>query len=265
MTFRRRVFLLVVLGLGIVGILACAVAIIGTWVVGARLHRTTETAFAKIDDSLVAIQDRTEQTRDRLKEPALSAESISSSVKEWAARSAGERLALKLDVAEKSDRLLAVMHRSDNLLELSSSSAESVQQMLLMASAIGTEIDGDSVDGVIEAIASLRKQLGEAIGFVQGLHDHTTGIDVASGDHFQQVVQLALRAVGTLGSIDARIGEFQARLGETQEKSQALLVRSLRWVTASTIATIALLVWMAAGQIALSYLAWRTLRSFEAV
>jgi hypothetical protein len=261
MMFRRRFVLFVVLALGVVGTLACAAAIVATWVVGARLRSTTETAFAKIDDSLVAIQNRTEQTRERLKESALSTETISSSVKDWAARSAGERLALKLDVAEKSEWLLVVMHRSDNLLELSSSSAESVQQMLLMASAIGTEIDGDSVDGVIEAIASLRKQLGEAIGFVQDLHDHTTGIDEGSGERFQQVVQLSLRALATLGSIDARIGTFQTRLAETQEKSQALLVRSLRWVKALTIATITLLAWMAAGQLALSYLAWRSLRS----
>jgi hypothetical protein len=261
MTFHRRLFLFVVLALGVVGTLACAAAIVGAWVVGARIRSTTETAFAKIDDSLVAIQDRTALIRERLKESALSAETISSSVKEWAARSAGERLALKLDVAEKSERLLVVMHRSDNLLELSSSSAESVQQILLMASAIGTEIDGDSVDGVIEAIASLRKQLGEAIGFVQDLHDRTTGIDEASRERFPQAAQLAMRAVATLGSIDARIGQFQTRLVETQEKSQALLVRSLGWFKALTIATIAMLIWMAAGEIALSYLAWRSLRS----
>jgi hypothetical protein len=261
MTFRRRLILFVVLALGIVGSLACAAAAIGAWFVGAKLRNTTETAFAKIDDSLVAIRDRTEQTRDRLKESTLSAETISSSVKDWAARSAGERLALKIDVAGKSERLLVVMYRGDSLLEISSSSAESVQQTLSILSAIGGEIDGDTVSVVIDQIASLRKQLGEAIGFVQDLHDKTTAIDEIPESRFHQIIQLSLRALETLGSIDARIGAFQTRLVEMQEKSQALLVRSLRWGKALTVATIALLVWMTAGQLALSYLAWRNLRS----
>src|SRR4051794_16070875 len=130
MTFRRRLVVSVALALGLLGTIACTAAVVGVWVISDRVRNTTEAVFARIDGSLVGIQRRAERTRDRVRDSATSTESIAAGLKEWTVREAGERLALKVNLAEKSERLLSVLERADGLLESSSSSAESVQQAL---------------------------------------------------------------------------------------------------------------------------------------
>jgi flagellin-like hook-associated protein FlgL len=263
MASRRRLILLVALGLGLVGSIVCTAAIIALWSASARLRHTTEAVFAKVDGSLVTIQERAERTQERVKASAITTESIASSLKEWTKREAGQRLALQMNLAEKSDRLSFAMQQADDWLELSASSAQSVQQALSMISALGAQIDTGIIDAVIEEIASIRSQLAEATEFVENLHERTAamGEDNPPEERIEQAVQLALRVIATLGSIDSRIERFENRLLQTQKNLQVLQIRSIKWIQVVTIAITTLIIWMAVGQVALSCLAWNHLRS----
>ncbi len=83
MNFRSRLILFLAFGLGLVGAIVCAVAIIGLWSVNARLRNTTDVVFANVDDSFVVIQEQAKRTQDRVKASAITTESIASSLKNW--------------------------------------------------------------------------------------------------------------------------------------------------------------------------------------
>jgi hypothetical protein len=67
MPLRRPLMLFTVLGVGIIGVIACACSTVSVWILGARWRNATNATFARIDGSLVTIQERVEQTRLRVK------------------------------------------------------------------------------------------------------------------------------------------------------------------------------------------------------
>jgi hypothetical protein len=265
MTFRRRLIVFVALGLGLVGSIACLAAIIALWSASARLRHTIEAVFARVDDSLVVIQERAKRTQDRVKASAITTESISSDLKEWTKREAVQQLAQQMNLAEKSDNLRFAMQQADNWLELSALSAQSVQQALSLISELGAQIDTGIIDAVIEEIDSLRSQLADATKLVENLHERTAVMveETPPEERIEQTVKLGLRVIATLGSIDSRIEKFKSRLLEAQKNSQALNIKTIKWVWVLTIVIMTLIIWMAAGQVSLSYLAWNRLRQSD--
>jgi flagellin-like hook-associated protein FlgL len=263
MTFRSRGILFATFGLGLVGSIVCVAAMIVLWSASARVRGATESVFANVDGSLVVIQQRAQRTQDRVEASAITTDGIASNLKEWTKREAGQRLVAQLDLAEKSDRLRFAMQQADDWLELSASSAESVQQALSMVSELGAQIDTGRIDPVIEGIASLRNQLAEATEFVDNLQQRTAAMsaDEPREERIEQAIQLTVRVIATLSSIDSRIENFKTRLLETQKNLQALKIKTIKWIWVVTIAVASLIIWMGAGQGALLYLAWRSLRS----
>jgi hypothetical protein len=71
-----------------------------------------------------------------------------------------------------------------------------------------------------------------------------------------EAVQLVLRAVATLSSIDSRLEKSAERLSVAQRHLQELKSQTQRWIFSATIVITLLLCWMAAGQGALGRLAW---------
>ncbi len=262
MTLCIRILRLLTLLFGLLGLAGCIAAIVGNWSVSARLSQATENVFGTIDRSLVVVLERVAQTQDRVEAAKITTEDIEKTLKDWAKREAGERLALRFDVAEKTDQLASTLQQADHWLEISEASVELVQRALSMGSSTGAPTDTTSVDRLIAEIASLRTQLGDTIEVVARIHERVTktGEEKLLGRRLEQTLQLALRVVATLGLLDSRLEKFENRLAETQNNLQGQKIRTLRWILVVTIGITLLMVWMAAGQIALCLLAWNGLR-----
>ena len=262
MSFPRQLILFVALGLGLVGCIACGAAAIVLWSVSARLRHTTESVFERVDNSLVIIQERTKRTQDRVQASAITTENIAASLKEWSKREAAQQLAERLNLAENSDKLRLAMQQADDWMELSATCAESVQQLLSIVSALGAQIDTGIIDSVIDEIASLRIQLADATEFVENIQEQTAALsnEEPREERIGRAVKLTLRVIATLSSVDSRLEKFATRLLETQKNLQALKTKTIRWIWFVTIAVAILVAWMAAGQVALSCLAWKRLR-----
>ena len=262
MTLCKRVLRLLALLLGLIGIVGCVAAIVGAWLVSARLSQVTENVFETIDGSLIVVREQVAQTQERVEEAKISTEGMAETLKDWTKREAGERLAQRLNVAGTTDRLASTLQKADHWLEVSESSVELVQQALSIGSAAGAPMDTAPVDGLIEEIASLRMQLAEAAELVARIHQRTAEAseDKSLEERIEQAVQLALRVVATLSSIDSRLEKLENRLAGTQRSLQGLKTRTTRWILVVTIGITLLMVWMAAGQVALCFLARNGLR-----
>ena len=262
MTLCIHILRLLTLLIGLLGLAGCIAAIVGNWSVSARLSQATENVFGTIDSSLIVIRERIAQTQDHVEASKITTEGIEKTLKDWTKREAGERLALRLNAAEKTERLASTLQQADHWLEVSKSSVELVQQALLMGGSTGAPMDTTSVDGLIDEIASLRIQLAEATECVARIHERTAEASEEKPlkERIEQTVRLSLRVVATLGSVVSRLEKCENRLSETQKNLQGLKTRTLRWILVVTIGITLFMVWMAAGQVALCLLARQGLR-----
>ena len=154
-----------------------------------------------------------------------------------------------------------MLQDADHWLELSASSVELVRRALSMASVAGAPADPAAVDGLIEEMAFLRTQLAEATDFVTRLRDCTGEKSGAKprDQRIRQAAELAVRVAATLGTIDSRLDRLVDRLSQMRENSRELRVTTLRRIWLGTIAVMMLVLWMGAGQVALSLHGWQGL------
>lgn len=154
------------------------------------------------------------------------------------------------------------MQQADDWLEVSESSAKLAQQALQLGISLGARIDTQVVDGLIDEIASLRGELGDATKLVENLHERAAAM--AEGEvpqeRVQQAIELAVRVAATLSSIDARLDRFGDRLLAARENVQELQSGTLGWIRIAAIMLSLLIAWMGAGQLALCYFAWNWLQ-----
>ena len=248
--------------LGFTGFVGCFAAIVLACIASDRLSHVADSVFGIVDRSLEAVEERVGQTQDRVEAAKITTEGIEKSLKSWAKKETGERLALRLDVANKTERLAATLQQADQWLEVSQASIELVQQAVAMVNAPGAPSDATVGDGLTEEIASLRRQIAQATEFVENIRRRTTEAneEKTRKERIEQAVQLALRVVATLGSIDARLKAFEGRISQTRVNSQRRQTTIRRWILGVTLGIVLLFVWMAAGQAALCTCGWKGVR-----
>jgi uncharacterized membrane protein YhiD involved in acid resistance len=130
MAIVKRVFSLLALSFGVVGTIACIVAIFIAVSISSCLRRPTDRLFEKLESTTVRTQNRVAQIRERVDASKITAESIENSLKDWAKRAVTERVAVRLEVAKKTERLAPMLQETDHWLEVSRSACELLQEGL---------------------------------------------------------------------------------------------------------------------------------------
>jgi hypothetical protein len=253
MNLCKRILSLFAILLGLIGFVGCIAAVVGVWSARARLSQSTEYVFERLDESLNIVRERVLQTQDYIDASKVTTSGIEKTLKDWTKKEASDRIALRLDVVDKTEQLASTLQQAGHWLEVSESSVELVKQALSLGKSTGAPMDTTSVDGLIDEIASLRVQLSEATEFVARIHERTAKAseEPSSKERIEQTVQLVLRIVTTLGTIDSRLEKFENGLSDTQLDLHELQTKTLRWILVVTIGITLLIVWMATGQGAL--------------
>ena len=255
---RKTLIPLLVFLLGLIGVIACAAAAAIAWSAGSRLSQVNQTAFERIDETLGTVRDRVLDAQRRVQESKLTTEDIQQSLKEFTRKKTSEQLETRLAIEKKTKTLARGLQQADLWLQLSSTSIQSVQDALQLGNSLGAPVDPSSVEPLIGKLANLRSQLTRATETVERIQQRAA--ETAEGeprkDRMEQAVQLALRAVATLGEIDSRLGESVDRLSETQTKGS----RTHAYIFAAQIGSVLLIAWMAVGQICLCRSGWQAYR-----
>ena len=238
---------------GVLGIVACVAAIIIVCSMGSRLAQTNENVFDGIDKTLVAMRSRALRAQRRVQESKITTEDIGQSVKNWTGKEASERLASRLEVEAKAERLVIGLQQADLWLETSEESIRGVQQALDVGRSLGAPVDADLVEPLLEQLGALRRQLKQSTEKVDGIRQRITKTTEGEGleERIDEIAQLVLRVVATLGELDSRLGESAEKAAAAQTKAQSLKSKTHTFVVATTIGAVLLIVWMMAGQISL--------------
>jgi hypothetical protein len=176
------------------------------WNVHARLDRVAGNVFSRIDRSLALVRERVAKTRERVAAATITAAEVEEKLRDWTKRATGERLALQLNAAEKSERLVSALQQADQWLEIAESSAGLVQGLLSIDISSSAPSEATLVDSLIEEFASLRGHMAEAIEAAASIHDRIAGTsdEKSAGERVEQAVQFTLRVVATVGSVNPR-------------------------------------------------------------
>ena len=132
-------------------------------------------------------------------------------VETWARKEATERLASRLEVENKTERLAVGLRQADVWLEISGASLQGVQQALEAASSLGARRGClRSSTPCSRRLGAVRSQLKQSIETVDAIRERLN--EALHGEtleeRLQRFAQLALRVVATLGEIDSRLGQF---------------------------------------------------------
>src|SRR4051794_4999173 len=89
--------------LGVVGVAACAAGVYEVWSVRSRLDRANDRIFARLDDGMASARDRIRRVQTRIRESRVTADEIGRGVKTWAADTAEERAAARVEIDRRAD------------------------------------------------------------------------------------------------------------------------------------------------------------------
>lgn len=253
----KRAAALLPLGLGLVGVVVCAVAIMATWLVAARVDRVAVRVFGAVDEALAVVQERVVQTQEQVDSLTLTTRQIEQGIEEWLQNEAREQLAERIDVARQAERLESGLDEVDHWLELAEASVQLVQQVLEIGSSLGTGIQTEPADQLLAELTALRTQLAEAGDPVETIRQRATANGEENAEGIRQIARLAVRVLATLGVMDASLERLTARLAELQSTTRHAQSTATWWIRVVTVGVVVVFGWMGAGQAALSYLGWK--------
>jgi hypothetical protein len=262
MTIVKRVVSLLALSFGTIGVIACIAAVFFALSICSSLCRATDRLYEKLEATTVRAQDRVVQIRERLDASKLTSESIQNSLTDWAKKAAAERVTVRLEVAKKTERLAPMLQETSHWLEVSGSACELLQEGLSIAASSGAATDPARIDGLIEDQMDLRAKIDEAEEAAARIREWTTEKnDVEpAGRRIELVVELAVRVAATLGTVDSRMDKLTDRLSRAKEELQESTAKTIQRIRLATIAVMLLILWLAAGQVALVCFGCRGIR-----
>jgi hypothetical protein len=214
--------------------------------------------FDGIDKALSAIGGRFGDAQKRVEESKITTEDIRQSVRNWTGKQASERLASRREVEQKAVRLVAGLQQADLWLESSGESIQRVQHAFVVGSSLGAPVDAELVDPLLEQLGEVRGRLQQATETVDGIRERVTETAEEDGldGRIDELAQLALRVVATLGEVDSRLGESVDKLEDAQTKAQQLEAKTRSYIVTMEICAVVLIAWMMAGQVCLCRYLW---------
>ncbi len=130
-----------------------------------------------------------------------------------------------------------------------------------IANAIGAPADTSIVNPLTERFDTIQRQLKQSTETLDAIHQQLSNPaeGKALDERINQVAQLTLHVVATLGQTDSRLGEFADRLADTQAKCDHLKNKTNLSIVIVQRCVVLLIAWMAVGQISLCRNSYRNL------
>ena len=250
--------------LGVTGLVVCVAGIVGVWFVASRLQRANSKVFHQVDQLVAQVDRRAEQARDAVGDTRDLVDELKQTLRDSATDRVAERVASLPKMDNLEQRLASAMERADGLVQLSTSSAELIEQLLVALADFASERDVDLTrsNELMASIQSVRESLGNASERLSEIQSRLAEIR-QKGDmenNLPQIVQLSLGIVAKLDVVQDQIAAFRERLDETKIRLNQLQNRLHAWIFSGQFLILLVIAWAGAGQYCLLIYSWRILR-----
>ncbi len=264
MSLGKRLSGLALVGLGAIGMAACLAGIAGLWIVASRLQQVNSRLFHQVDQFIVQVDLRATQAGDAVGGTRDLVDALKQTLKESAAELLAGRVASLPEIDNLERRLVSAMERTDELMEVSASTVELIEQLLTTIGSMAWESNADQqgYSDLTAAIRSTRQSLANASERLADVRRRLAeirqkrGVDV----NLAEITKLSLGMVAKLDAVQSQIAAFRSLLDETKSRSAQFQERIRRWILAGECLILLLIAWLGAGQLCLLLQGTRSLR-----
>ncbi|RCS43952.1 hypothetical protein DTL42_18370 [Bremerella cremea] len=256
----RIVGSLLTLALGIVGTIACIVAIAAIATFSQRASLATGQLFDTAHSALEEVRQYVGLAAQRVQAMKLTSDAIQTQVKQWSEEQAEELAIARLGVEEHVDMFLAELDQIEQWASTVETSTEMIGQALDATQSSGLPIDTQPVYGLLEETKQIQLQLETGIASARQLGQRLAQAEDNPGEQKQQIIRLTERIIVTLTMVDQHIASIDKHLGDIETTINQQKLTVARWTNVAAIAICGVMAWMALGQAALCYAGWRWLR-----
>jgi hypothetical protein len=251
----KRVGAWIAVVIGVAGVIACAAGAVAVGRVAARFDRASDRAFAALDAGAAFAQAQVRAVQQRLQGSADQAERVKEAAREWAAQTTAERLAARLKVDRAAEALAGLLQTAGVWLDSATEATRDLRRLLDLAQLVGTQVDPAMVDDLIGKLAVVRGRLAEVEKTVGEVRDFIDGDP--TDDRLRRLTPMLAAAVVAVSEVDDRLAAVDGRLTEVQAATREWQARVGIYITVAAIHCYVLLVWIAAGQVALGRCGWK--------
>jgi len=264
MSLGKRLSGLILVGLGAVGMAFCLAGIAGLWIGASRLQQVNARLFHSVDQLIIQVDRWATQARDAVGGTRDLVDAMKQTLHESAAELLAGRVASLPEIENIERRLASAMERTDQLVEVSASTAELIEQLLANLDAIASErsVDLQGSSDLMATIRSTRESLANASERLADVQRRLAeirqkrGVDV----NLSEITKLSLGVVAKLDVVQAQIAALRSRLDETKSRSAQLEDRIRIWILVGQCLILLLIAWVSAGQFCLLLQGRRLLR-----
>ena len=250
--------------LGVTGIVACLAGIVGVWLAASRLQRVNSEVFGKLDQLVAQVDRRTEQARDAVGDTRDLVDELKQTLRDSASDLVAERVASRPEIDNLEQRLASAMERADGLVELSTSTAELIEQLLVSLGDFASNRDlnlrdstelTSSIQSARQSLANASEQLSDVQRRLAELRQKRDG-----EGNLSQIMKLSLGIVAKLDVVQDQLAAFRARLDERKDRLNQSQNRLRAWIFGGQCLFLLLIAWAAVGQYCLLVYGWQMLR-----
>ncbi|HEY3395300.1 MAG TPA: hypothetical protein VGK58_21545, partial [Lacipirellulaceae bacterium] len=150
--------------LGVTGIVVCLAGIVCIWLAASRLQRVNSEVFGKLDQLVAQVDRRADQARDAVGDTRDLVDELKQTLHDSASDLVAERVASRPEIDNLEQRLASAMERADGLVELSTSTAELIEQLLVSLGDFASKRNLNLRDSteLMSSIQSARQSLANA-------------------------------------------------------------------------------------------------------
>ncbi len=265
MSMGKRLSGFCLIGLGAIGMAVGLAGIMALWIGAARLRQINSRLFRQVDQLIVQVDQRTTKAREAVVETRDLVNALKQKLQATAKDLLAERVASLPEVENIEGRLVVAMERSDELLTISASAVELMDQLLATIGVIQSEGSADQQNSsdLMATIRSTRESLTSASEVLTDVQRRLAEIREKRGVevNLSEITKLSLGMVSKLDVVQTQLAEFRSRLNEVKNRTTQLQDKIKNWILASQCLILLLIVWMSAGQFCLLHYGRRLLRS----
>jgi hypothetical protein len=257
MQLKRLIGVITMLA-GALGVVGCVAGIYLVWLIGSRLDQANEKVFVAIDSGLTSTQERLRGVQERVKDLKPRTSDITQKLRDWSANNVKDRLVSSMEIEKRTENLAGHLQTADGWLQTSEAALRGVKNLLELGELIGARLDGSRLEKVLEELTSIRAKLQDmeqAVGDVKSFSVSREG--ESEENRLARVTKLLASTESVASKVDSRLGDLVSRI--SQMKADAAQARERRgsYIVLLTIACYVLLIWIAAGQVALCRYGWK--------
>jgi DNA repair ATPase RecN len=250
--------------LGVSGVVACLAGIVGVWFAASRLQRVNSEVFGKFDQLIAQVDHRADQARDAVGDTRDLVDELKQTLRDSASDLIAERAASRPEIDNLEQRLASAMERADGLVELSTSTAELIEQLLLAVGDFASQRNLNLRDSseLMASVQSTRQSLANASEHLSNVQGRLAEIrqkrDVEG--NLSEIMKLSLGIVAKLDVVQEQLAAFRGRLDERKIRLNQSQNRLRTWIFGGQCLILLLIAWAGAGQYCLLVYGWRMLR-----